>query len=115
MSHTHLQRDKVTQTPPNDPTGMEQEASGQPDCNQGGCASNRPRVWLIVSICVLMWCAVVRSVDHSPGGCRVSLHEAGAAAGRHEEAPGQSGQHWFLWCPQNVCREWLWEGRWLGF
>lgn len=37
VSHTHLQRDKVTQTLENDPTGVEQETSGRPSCNQGGC------------------------------------------------------------------------------
>lgn len=36
-SHTHLQSDKVTQTSPSDPTGVEQETSGRPSCNQGGC------------------------------------------------------------------------------
>lgn len=36
-THTHLQRDQVTQTPQNDPTGVEQETSVRPSCNQGGC------------------------------------------------------------------------------
>uniref|UniRef100_A0A674MI15 Centrosomal protein of 57 kDa-like n=1 Tax=Takifugu rubripes TaxID=31033 RepID=A0A674MI15_TAKRU len=34
VSHAHLQSDKVTQTPLNDPTDMEQETSGWPNCNQ---------------------------------------------------------------------------------
>lgn len=37
VSHTHLQSDKVTQTSLGDPTGVEQETSGRPSCNQGGC------------------------------------------------------------------------------
>uniref|UniRef100_H3CQQ6 Centrosomal protein 57 n=1 Tax=Tetraodon nigroviridis TaxID=99883 RepID=H3CQQ6_TETNG len=33
-THTHLRRDQVTQTPQNDPTGVEQETSVRPSCNQ---------------------------------------------------------------------------------
>lgn len=50
VSHAHLQSDKVTQTPLNDPTDMEQETSGWPNCNQGACASNRLCAGIIVSI-----------------------------------------------------------------
>lgn len=51
VSQAHLQSDKVTQTPQNNnPTIMEPETSGWPDCNQGACATNRLCAGIIVSI-----------------------------------------------------------------
>lgn len=60
VSHAHLQSDKVTQTPLNDPTNMEQETSGLPNCNQGACASNRLCAGIIVGILFLMWCILIQ-------------------------------------------------------
>lgn len=74
VSHTHLQSDKVTQTCLSDPTGGEQETSGRPSCNQGGCrrtmcsrvsdlclytVDRRPQrwslIWLLQSLAVRSW------------------------------------------------------------
>lgn len=82
---TNLQSGKEAQRQ-NNQMDTDRGISDQSACNQGGCEYKTSVLSYHLSFPIIfMSHSVVRSIDHPPGCCRVSLCEAGAAAGSHEE------------------------------